>query len=283
MTRLDLGDLGPIGATLDVRADGGHLADAAMLEELGYASIWIAGGQLETLDPLRDVVRATRTIPVGSAIIPGWKYTPEDVIALRRDIEATDPGRLITGLGGMHGERPLRAMNAFLDALDAAAPAVPAGARMLSALGPRMLELARDRAAGAVPLLVTPEYTARAREILGGEATLAVMEYVVLDGDPGRARDAVRENIGFLTKVGGYAQNLRRMGFADDDIAATSDRLLDGLVAWGDADAVAARVTRHLDAGADQVVLTVQPTDAGADAGAAPRAQWRALAEALIG
>ncbi|TKG72297.1 TIGR03620 family F420-dependent LLM class oxidoreductase [Prauserella endophytica] len=281
MAKLDLGELGRVGVTLDVRADGGHLDDAALLEKLGYSTIWIAGGQLATLDPLRDVVRATDAIPVGSAIIPVQRYAAQDVIAFRRDLEVTAPGRLITGLGGAHGARPLRTMNAYLDSLDsfdAADPPVPAGARMLSALGPRMLELSRDRAAGAVPLLVTPEYTAQARETLGEQPTLAVMEYVVLERDPRLARDTVREPIRFLTRVGGYAQNLRRMGFTDEDIAVTSDRLLDGLVAWGDIDAVAARVRRHLDAGADQVVLVVQPTDPDA----VLHGEWRALAEALL-
>lgn len=215
----------------------------------------------------------------GSAIIPARVYPADEVAALRRDLEATDPGRLITGLGGVHGDRPLRTMNAYLDRLDAADPPVPARARMLSALGPRMLELARDRAAGALPLLVTPEFTAQARQILGADAALAVMEYVVLDSDARLARDTVRGTVRFLSQVGGYPQNLRRMGFAEDDIAGTSDRLLDGLVAWGDLDAVAARVARHRDAGADQVVLVVQPTDPHA----VPHAEWRALADALIG
>ncbi|MFD0853905.1 hypothetical protein ACFQ07_16830, partial [Actinomadura adrarensis] len=74
MARLDIGPLGPIGVTLNVRDDGGHLDDAALLEDLGYSAIWIAGGQLATLDPLRDIVRATESIPVGSAIIPAWQY-----------------------------------------------------------------------------------------------------------------------------------------------------------------------------------------------------------------
>lgn len=282
MTQHALDKIGPIGVTLDVRADGGHLDDAALLEDLGYSTLWIAGGQLATLDPLRDVVRATRTVPVGSAIIPAQVYPPQDVVALRRDVEATDPGRLITGLGGAHGARPLRTMNAYLDALDAADPPVPVGSRMLSALGPRMLELSRDRAAGAVPLLVTPEYTAQARQVLGARAKLAVMEYVVLEEDPQRARAAAREPISFLTQVGGYPQNLRRMGFTDEDVATTSDRMLDALVAWGDVDAIAARVRRHLDAGADQVVLVVQPADPDAAEHEAPRETWRALAGALI-
>ncbi|WP_020666005.1 TIGR03620 family F420-dependent LLM class oxidoreductase [Amycolatopsis nigrescens] len=272
-------ELGQIGVTLNMRADGGHLEDAAMLENLGYSTLWIVGGQLSTLDPLREVIRATEAVPVGSAIIPARRYPSEDVVALRRDLEATDPGRLITGLGGVHGDRPLRTMNTYLDSLDAADPPVPAGARMLSALGPRMLELSRDRAAGALPLLVTPEFTAHARQILGDEASMAVMEYVVLESDPRLARDTVRESVGFLTKVGGYPQNLRRMGFTDEDIATTSDHLLDNLVAWGDTDTIAARVKRHLEAGADQVVLVVQPTDPNAT----PHKEWQALAGALIG
>ena len=276
MTRLGLG---PIGATLDVRDGGGHLDDAAMLEKLGYSAIWIAGGQLPTLDPLRDVVRATGSIPVGSAIIPARVHGAEDVAEFRRDIEATDPGRLIAGLGGVQGERPLRTMNAYLDTLDAADPPVPADARMLAALGPRMMELSRDRASGAITLLVTPEFTAQARQALGDGPALVVMEYVVLETDPARARDAVREPITFLTQVGGYPQNLRRMGFSEADIAETSDHLLDNVVAWGDADTVAARLRRHLDAGADQVVPAVVPTTRDT----VPHATWHALADALIG
>ncbi|GAB2880784.1 TIGR03620 family F420-dependent LLM class oxidoreductase [Streptomyces mayteni] len=274
MTRLGLG---PVGVTLDVRADGGHLEDAALLEDLGYSTLWIAGGQLAALDPLRDVVLATERVTVGSAIIPARVHPPADVVAFRRDLEATAPGRLITGLGGVQGGSPLRTMNAYLDGLDAATPPVPADARLLAALGPRMLELSRDRAAGALALLVTPEFTAGARAVLGDEAALVVMEYVVVETDPRRARDAVREPVGFLSRVGGYPENLRRMGFTDADLAETSDRLIDGVVAWGDVDAVAARVRRHLAAGADQVVLAVRPTEPDT----VPHAEWRALAAAL--
>lgn len=270
---------GPVGVTLDVRPDGGHLDDAVLLESLGFSTIWITGGQLQDgLDPLRDVVRATETVSVGSAIIPAWGYSPDEVIALYRDIESTHPGRLITGLGGVQGARPLKTMNAYLDRLDEARPPVPASARMLSALGPKMLELARDRAAGALPLMVTPEYTGQARRTLGDAATLAVMEFVVLEEDPQAARDAAREPVAFLSEVGGYPQNLRRMGFTDEDIAGQSDRMIDALVAWGDADAVGARVGRHLHAGADQVVLVVQPTTPDT----VPRREWRELAEVLL-
>jgi probable F420-dependent oxidoreductase len=143
-----------------------------------------------------------------------------------------------------------------LDRLDRSEPPVPAERRILAALGPRKLELARDRAAGAVALLVTPDYTAEARRILGPDATLVVSLMTVLGTDAAQARDTARVPLRFLSGVGGYATNFERMGFGADDISGLSDRLVDDLVAWGDADAIVARVRSHLAAGADHVVVS---------------------------
>lgn len=272
-------DLGPIAVALDVSADT-YLEDAVELEKLGYAALWQGGGQLTTLDPLADVIRATSTIQVGPAIIALDVHGPEAVASLYADVDRTDPERLIVGLGGpQQGAKPLAAMNAFLDRLDAATPPVPVDRRILAALGPRKLELARERFAGAMTLLTTPDYTASAREILGPDSTLIVEDLVAFDSDPSRARELVRGTVGFLAGVGGYAANFRRMGFADADIDNVSDRLIDAIVAWGDAEAIAARVRAHLDAGADQVVLGVQTDACGPDRLAAERE----LAGLLIG
>jgi probable F420-dependent oxidoreductase len=150
----------------------------------------------------------------------------------------------------------------------------------LAALGPRMLRLARDRAAGAYPLLVTPDYTAQARSLLGQDATLVVGQFVVVEPDPEQARARARGLLGLMTgRGGGYAANLHRMGFAEDEIAQLSDRLVDAVVAWGDLDAVAARVAAHLRAGADQVALSVVSAD---PPGALPLEQWRQLAKAVV-
>jgi probable F420-dependent oxidoreductase len=143
-----------------------------------------------------------------------------------------------------------------------------------------MLQLARDRAAGAYPLLVTPGYTARARSVLGPDAALVVGQFVIIEPDPEQARALARGLLGSMTaRGGGYAANLGRMGFAEDEIAQLSDRLVDAVVAWGDLDAVAARVAAHLRAGADQVALSVVSAD---PPGALPVSQWRQLAKALI-
>ena len=77
-----------------------------------------------------------------------------------------------------------------------------------------------------------------------------------------------------------YTNNFKREGFTDDDLAdGGSDRLVDALVAHGDAEAIAARIAEHHEAGADHVALQVVT---GGDRGAAalPRAQWRELAAA---
>jgi probable F420-dependent oxidoreductase len=250
-------DLGPVGVTLQISADGRHLDEAAALEELGYSAIWLSGGQIDRLSRIAEVVRATKAVPVIPGIIPVDVYPPGDVIRLYADLEARAPGRFVAGLGGPQVPRPLRPLSDYLDQLDQGEPQVPVGRRLLAALGPRKLELARDRTAGAILLLVTPDYTRTARRILGIRSTLVVSQMIVLDTDAARAREIARGPLRFLAGVAGYRANFARMGFAADDIASLSDELVDRLVAWGDARTVATRVREHLQAGADQVVLTV--------------------------
>ena len=96
-------------------------------------------------------------------------------------------GRFVLGLGGPQTARPLARLETYLDELD-----VPADRTLLAALGPKKLEMARRRAAGAIALLVTPDYTAQARAILG-DAVLVISQFVVLDTDPDSARRTARE------------------------------------------------------------------------------------------
>ena len=106
------------------------------------------------------------------------------------------PGRFLLGIGTSHGPvvadyaRPYSKMVAYLDALDALTTPVPPARRVLAALGPRMLELAAARTAGAHPYFVPVEHTARARDILGPGPLLAPEVAVVLETDPVRAQGA---------------------------------------------------------------------------------------------
>jgi probable F420-dependent oxidoreductase len=250
-------DLGPIGMTVQVSADAGHLDEAAALEELGYSAIWLRGGQIDGLSRIAEVVLATKAVPVIPGIIPVDIYGPDQVIELYADLQARAPGRFIAGLGGPQVPRPLGPLSDYLDRLDQGEPPVPASRRILAALGPRKLELARERAAGAVLLLVTPEYTRTARGILGTQSALVVNQLVVSDTDAARAREAGRGPLRFLSGVPGYRASFTRMGFTGSDIASLSDELVDQLVTWGSADAITTRISEYLRAGADQVAITV--------------------------
>ncbi|HEY6497645.1 MAG TPA: TIGR03620 family F420-dependent LLM class oxidoreductase [Trebonia sp.] len=242
-------------------ADSRHPDEAAALERLGYSAIWLRGGQIDNLSRIAEVVRATRAVPVVPGIIPVDVYAPGDVTRLYADLQARAPGRFIAGLGGPQVPRPLRPLHDYLDQLDQGDPPVPASRRILAALGPRKLEIARERAAGAILLLVTPEYTRTARRILGTQATLVISQMVVPQTDADRAREAARGPLRFLSGVAGYRASFIRMGFTGSDIDGLSDELVDRLVAWGSTDAITARVNEYRQAGADHVALTVLDND----------------------
>jgi len=265
-------ELGPLGAVLGPDEAAGSPAAMAELEDLGYSTIWLTGGPLATLDPIAAVIRATRKIPVAGSIIAVDRI---DAASVARAYAAVEPGRFVVGLGGAHGSKPFDTLNHYLDELDGSG--VPASSRVLAALGPRMLRLAHDRAAGALPVLITPDYTAQARATLGPDTALVSQLLVVLETDPRRARGIAREPLSFLGQVPAYQANFRRMGFTDDDISQLTDRLVDALVVWGDADTIAGHVAAHRAAGADQVALNLLGSP-----GTIPLDQWRELATALI-
>ena len=216
-------------------------------------------------------------------------HEPAEVAARRASWSDEWQGRFTLGLGVSHAvlidmgnpgryAKPYSKMVEYLDGLDAATPPFPVEARVLAALRPRMLGLARDRAAGAHPYFVPPEHVARAREALGPDGLIAAELAVVLDRDPSSARATARRHTATYVNLPNYTNNLRDFGFGDDDFAdAGSDRLVDAIVAWGDEDAVAGRVKAMRDAGADHVCIQVIRPDEEM-----PRADWRELAPALV-
>lgn len=263
-------ELGRIGAVVNPDGDGRFVATAAELEGMGYETVWLTGGPLEGLDQVTAAVEGTTAVRIATGILSVDRFPVDDVATLYTDLEARFPGRFVLGLGGAHGPRPFATLSAYLDRLDAVP--VPASARLLAALGPRMLGLAAERSSGAFPVLVTPEYTADARARLGDGTTLAVEQMVVVEPDVERARAIARGPLGFLGNVPHYQASFRRLGFTDDEIATRADRLVDALIPSGDADAVAGGVTAQLDAGADHVAVGSLGDEL---------AGWRALAGPL--
>lgn len=240
-------DLGCVGVALEVSP--AYLDEAAELERLAYSTIWLPGGQIDDRGQLAQIVAATTAVRVASAVISLDVYAPDLVTDLHARLHASAPGRFVVGLGGPQQPRPLHALNDYLDYLDQAERPVPVRQRMLAAMGPRKLELARDRSAGAIMLLVAPAYIRAARQILGGQSCLVIDQIVVPDTDPARARETARRPLRFLSGMRGYRAIFARMGFTDADIADLSDTLVDQLVIWGDAETITARIGEHLQAG----------------------------------
>lgn len=257
---------------------------ARALERLGFGAVWLgaARGDLKVVEELLD---ATTGLRVATGIVNIWNDPAADVAAAYQRVEARHPGRFLLGIGAGHREavgaayvKPYQAVVDYLDSLDAAG--VPNDARVLAALGPKMVQLAGDRAAGAHPYLVTPEHTAQAREILGAGVLLAPEQKVVLQTDANKARAIGRPAVEKpYLHLRNYTNNLREFGFDDADLAdGGSDRLIDALVARGDARMITERLNEHLDAGADHVAIQLLSAK-----GDDPIPGYEALAEVLFG
>jgi probable F420-dependent oxidoreductase len=276
--------------------DAGEVrAAAAELESLGYTALWIPDAGGDVFGALNTLLGSTSTVVVATGILNLWMHTADEVGAGFAALEADHADRTLLGIGVSHSllieqthpgqyKKPLQVTRRYLDDLDAVSPTVPRDRRVLAAIGPKMLQLARDAAGGAHPYLVTPEHTQVAREVLGEGPLLLPEQHVVLETDAARARAVARESIAtylHLPDPATYVNNWRRLGFGEEDFAdGGSDRLIDHVVAWGDEATIAARVQEHFDAGADHVCVQAYT---GAEQPGFPRAEWRALAPALVG
>ena len=265
----------------------------AELESLGYGALWFPGGPAETgFDQAEALLASSHHLVVAPGVISIWTVDAARVAVRSRAIHESHPDRFLLGLGVSHPEfvnraapdryrRPLMAMTAFLDALDD--PDSGAGGaerRVLAALGPAMLRLSTERAAGAHPYFVPVEHTAAARKVLGPGPLLAPEQAVVLETDPQVAREAARAHMSLYLGLTNYVGNLRRLGFTEEDLSGPTDRLVDAIVAWGDEDTIASRVREHLDAGADHVSVQVLGRN-DEERRSLPADTWRRLAPAL--
>ena len=298
-------DLGRVGLWhfLDVFPASIARAAAREIEHLGFKALWIpeALGR-EAFTHAGFLLGATERLIVATGIANVWARDAMAMAAAQKTLAEAYPGRFLLGIGvshaplvaGMRGHdyaRPLAYLRRYLDAMDAApymaaAPAqVPClkarleSPRVLAALHPKSLALARERAWGSHPYFVPPEHTARARRALGPGKLLAPEQMVCLERDPSTARAIARQAMQMYLGLPNYVRNLLSLGFTADDMAnGGSDRLVDAIVAWGGIEAIAARVKAHHDAGADHVCLQVLR----ANPNELPREEWRELAAALL-
>jgi probable F420-dependent oxidoreductase len=294
---MDLGRIGIWTYHLNYQPASKVREVAAGLEELGYGALWI--GEAAYREPLTHagfLLSSTSRMVIATGIANIWARDPFTMAAAQLTLSEAYPDRFLLGLGVSHArlvegirghqyQQPLTTMRRYLDGMDKAARTYRAvrpaetPPRVLAALGPMMLALAAKRAHGAHSYLVTPEHTAKARDILGPDLLLVPEQAVVLEEKPDQARAIARRHISRYLDLPNYINNWRRLGFRDDDFADQgSDRLVDALVAWGDVEAVRERVKDHFDAGANHVSIQVF----GAEARGMPLRQWKTLAAALL-
>lgn len=287
------GRWGAWSSALRLRETSAAQDAAAALEEAGCSALWMTGGLTDPFPRVAELLAATSTTVVATGILSIWTMPAADVTRA----VAVLPGRerFLLGLGVSHPQlvdhaepgryrRPLTRMREYLDELDTLASGGPRTAppRVLAALGPRMLELAATRAAGAHPYLTTPAHTAEARAALGTGPFLAPTQMVVLEADPARARAAARRHLAMYLAQPNYRASWERLGFTEEDADhGGSDRLVDSLVAWGEPERVAVRLQEHVAAGADHVCLQMLDRDAGWKDQALPVAEWQRLLGAL--
>jgi probable F420-dependent oxidoreductase len=271
--------------------------DAAReVEALGYRAMWTgeAIGR-EVMTAAQLLLAATDSLVVATGIANIWARDATATAAAQLAIGEAYPERFVLGIGASHKllmdvrggdyDKPLAFMRSYLDRMDAGADLYRAvkpattPPRLLAALGPKMLELARERADGAHTYFVPPEHTARAREILGPDRLLVPEQVCVLSADPAVARELARRHTTSYLRLPNYTANLERFGFSAEEFAdGGGDRLVDTICAWGGLDAVTARVQAHLDAGADHVAVQVLVDDRKG----LPRREWAELAPALL-
>jgi probable F420-dependent oxidoreductase len=292
---VDIGKVGIWTFAFDQLPNGQAQQLAREVEAMGYGAIWIP--EAVGKDPLVHaglLLSGTSRIALATGIASIYARDAMAMKQAQMTLTEAFPDRFVLGLGvshapmveGMRGHtygKPVTAMRAYVETMETAlylgAAPVTTPCTVIGALGPNMLSLATERTQGAHPYNVTPPHTAQAREILGPDKLLAPELAVALTADPSDARVLGRAHLAVYLGLPNYVNNLRRLGFGDDDFAdGGSDRLVDGIVAWGTADQVAARVREHHDAGADHVCLQVL-VDRGAPA---PVGQWRELAAVLV-
>jgi probable F420-dependent oxidoreductase len=282
--------LGPLG-----RLSAARERDVAQeIEALGYPALWITESNKEIFAHSSVVLGATSTLTIASGIANVWAREPETLASGADVLNDAYDGRFVLGIGIGHAnmvaryDKPLATMRGYLDRmLDHAGgrptPSTPVP-WLIAALRPKMLELAATKAQGSHPYFVPVEHTVDARAALGPDALLAPELAVVLDTDPTTARATARRYMATYLGLANYTNNLRTLGYTDDDLAGGgSDRLVDAVIAWGDVDAIKRRVDEHLDAGADHVC--VQPLDYSdpADGRYVPLEHLTELAPALLG
>ncbi|MGQ4386562.1 TIGR03620 family F420-dependent LLM class oxidoreductase [Streptomyces sp. SAS_270] len=284
---LELGTFGVYTFDFEVQPAARIRESAQELEEQGWRALWIPEllGR-EAFTHAGYLLSCTDQMRVINGIAQIWSRGAQWAHGAGLLLADAYPDRHVLGLGFSGGQgpgiKPLAAMSAYLDEMDALRtpnplPKAPMR-RIMAAYGPKMLELAGRRTAGAQTYHVNVAHTAQAREILGPDAFLGVEHAVLFESDPGRARAIAREHLHTYLNSPYNIAKFRRLGYSEEEIAGAGDRIVDDLVFWGDLDTIVEKLRAHVEAGADHVAVQV----IGIGPGESAMPYWRMLGEALL-
>jgi probable F420-dependent oxidoreductase len=276
-----LGSFG-VWTTLDTMAAGAAADFSGQLEAWGYDALWVP--EAVGRDPFAFhgyLAAQTERLVFATGIANIYARDPMTMRAIQETMGELSGGRFVLGLGVSHAPmveavrghvygKPVTSMRNYLASMENATYLAPkpetATPVVIAALRENMLKLAAEKTSGAHPYNVTPEHTARAREIMGPGPTLAPEQMVLLETDATKARQIARQNLGIYLGLPNYRNNWLWQGFDEADLAdGGSDRLIDAIVCWGDENAIARRIQEHRDAGADHVCI--QPFRADGEGG----------------
>lgn len=251
---------------------------AGVVEAAGYDSLWLpeAFGR-EPFATISHLLARTRSLRMATGVANVYARDPWSMAQSRRTLAELSGGRFMLALGvsnaefndrrGHAWEPPRRKLEAYLDAMDHAdirSPEPPdLGPRYLAAHGPALQSLAAARADGVVTYLMPVEHALASRARIGPDTELNVVMPFLAEPDPAEARRTIRRHLAYYVTLDYYQREWRKFGFGDSDFGSGgSDRLVDGIAAWGDASALAARIEALAEAGVSRVVI--MPLDAQA-------------------
>jgi len=266
-----IGKLG-VWTFLDGMTGADAAAFARRLEEWGYGTLWLP--EAVGRDPFSFIsylAANTERLVFATGIANIYARDAMSMNAIYNTLSELIPERFVLGIGVSHAPlvsdirghdygKPVSTMRNYLEAMQSALflstpPPEPAPI-LLAALRTNMLKLSAEKVQGAHPYFVPPEHTARAREVLGPDALLCPEQMVLLETNPDKAREVARKHMATYIGLPNYCNNLKEFGFVDADFEnGGSDKLVDAIVAWGDEDAIRARIQSHWDAGADHVCI----------------------------
>jgi F420-dependent oxidoreductase-like protein len=256
---------------------GDIVAEAADVAARGLDSAW-TNQQPGAWDPL-DLLGSMHDGPaeLGTAIVPTYPRHPVALAAQALTVQALSGGRLTLGIGPSHAvyvvdqlgldyTSPARYTREYLEvlrpllrgehvryagrfftvdtALEIRTDPPPV---LLSALGPRMLEVARDLADGTIAVWVRPDTVAdHLVPSLGDGARVVVMVMVSVTTDPDGVRGGIASDFAMVGDLPAYRAVLDRGGLAGP---------ADTVVAGSEAE-VTRELERFRDAGVTDLIVT---------------------------